>query len=359
VKNIDKIINWYIKNFFLIFILKMEFLVSCAKRLENESYEAVLLDMRKKYKTVRCMRVKTGIVRKLYDGKDSEEFELQLQKIIDEHNTEIQEWIRYVTNREVGKGPWYGIKYIENPKHIEVYKQLKKLPRRMPENVFKLSISNNELKECKKLSKNIKLVSNYKKIIVNGEKILSHCRFVIDNPLQFTMYELGLSIIFLTGRRTCEIMNGKSTFLNGDTEFQSLFHGQAKKRTNNSSYAVPILHNFDSIQKAFERLRLLQKKIPDTNEQVSSKYSSGLRQFLLASDTFKETKKVHNLRKIYACLCLKLFDWKDTTDLYISMYILGHNDIEEPIVYNVVDVGDLSTINRLGKGPFIPEPNLL
>ena len=39
--------------------------------------------------------------------------------------------------------------------------------------------------------------------------------------------------------------------------------------------------------------------------------------------------------------------------MYICMHILGHNDITEPIVYNVIDVGPIESENKLGEGPDI------
>ena len=322
----------------------MDFLKSCAERLKTESFENVLEDMRARYTTVRCLRVKTGLVRKLYNGPDSEEFEIALSKLLSAYSGNEREWILQITKRDSEKGPWYGIKSLNAPLYPEIAEELKKLPRRLPTNVWKLSISNRELKECKKLASDVKLKSNCKRLKVNGTGILNHCRKVVDNFEEYTMYELALSIIFLTGRRTCEIMNGKSLFFDTKTPFFVIFQGQLKKKKTDK-YCIPFLHDPSSIRKAFEHLRLLQKKIPSENSKVSSKYA-----FLLQHRIFKEALKIHNLRKVYACLCLKLFSWGDPSDLYICMHILGHNDLTETIVYNVIDVGDVEDTLLMGPG---------
>jgi integrase len=327
----------------------MDFLKECAERLKNEPAESVLKDMRERYTTVRCLRVKTGLVRKMYNGPDSEEFETALSQLLSNYSDEKREWIISITKLDKGKGPWYGIKSLKNSKYPEIAEELKKLPRRLPKNVWNLSITPKELKECKKLATEVKLKTNSKRLKVDGINILNHCRYVIDNYKNFTMYELALSIIFLTGRRTCEIMNGKSSFIETETPFFVDFEGQLKKK-NSETYSIPFLYNPSSIHKAFEHLKVLQKNIPSENSQVTSKYASGLRQYLLQHVIFKQAVKIHNLRKTYACLCLKLFDWGEPSDLYICMHILGHNDLTEPIVYNVIDVGVVPDELFLGPG---------
>lgn len=333
----------------------MDFLKNCAERLKNETAEEVLKDMRERYTTVRCLRVKTGIVRKMYDGPDSEEFQKELSRLLSKYLGEQKEWIINITNLDEGKGPWYGIKSLKDPKYPEIAEELKKLPRRLPKNVWNLSVTSKELKECKKLATEVRLKANSKRLKIDGVHILDHCRYVVDNFKNFTMYELALSIIFLTGRRTCEIMNGKSFFTESSIPFFVDFQGQLKKKSS-ISYTIPFLHNPSSIHKAFEYLRVIQKNIPTDNSKVTSKYASGLRQFLLQHRIFKQAVKIHNLRKTYACLCLKLFDWGEPSDLYICMHILGHNDLTEPIVYNVIDVGEVPSELFMGAG-FITVPN--
>ena len=45
-----------------------------------------------------------------------------------------------------------------------------------------------------------------------------------------------------------------------------------------------------------------------------------------------------------------MFDWGEPSDLYVCMHILGHNDITEPIVYNVIDVGNVPDEYFMGSG---------
>ena len=333
----------------------MEFLNDCAKRLEKEDSSLILEDMRKRYTTVRCLRVKTGIVRKLYSGPSSEYFENKVKEILNqEHDEKRKEWIQEIVTLKDGKGPWYGLNNYKSGLYPDLEKKLASLPKRLPENVLKLCITKSEIKECKKLAYDVKLKSNISKKKVNAVSLLNHFRHVLDEPKDNGLYELSLALIMVTGRRMCEIMNGKSCFeeIEGK-KFICMFSGQAKKKSNNDSFEIPLLYDISKINNCLEHLRKLQGSIPSTNCKVSSKYASGMRQFLLNNSLYSHVSKIHNLRKVYTCLCLKLFDWEHHTEMYISMCILGHTNLYEPIVYNVIDLGNIDSVEMLGKGPKI------
>ena len=333
----------------------MDFLNGCAKRLETEDSSLILEDMRKRYTTVRCLRVKTGIVRKLYGGPSSEAFENKVNEILnEEHDEERKAWVKEIVTLKDGKGPWYGLNNYKYGLYPDLEEKLATLPKRLPENVLKLCVTKSEIKECKKLAYDVKLKSNINKKQVNAVVLLNHCRYVLDNHKDNGLYELALALIMVTGRRMCEIMNGKSRFeqIEGK-QFICMFSGQAKKKSNNDSFEIPLLYNVSKINECLTHLRRLQGSIPITNDKVSSKYASGMRQFLLNNSLYSHVSKIHNLRKIYTCLCIKLFVWELHTEMYIAMCILGHTNLYEPIVYNVIDLGNIDGVEMLGKAPKI------
>ena len=43
--------------------------------------------------------------------------------------------------------------------------------------------------------------------------------------------------------------------------------------------------------------------------------------------------RVHALRGVYTCMCLRLFDWASMSDAYVAMCILGHSGLTESLVY--------------------------
>ena len=64
----------------------MNFLQKCNQRLVNgECGDNVLKDMRERYTTIRCLRVKTGLLRKMYNGPENPEFIHKLNAIKEEY----------------------------------------------------------------------------------------------------------------------------------------------------------------------------------------------------------------------------------------------------------------------------------
>ena len=333
----------------------MDYLNECAKRIETEDSSVVLEDMRKHYKTVRCLRVKTGIVRKIYKGPSSKDFDEKLGLIL-KQETDIDriEWIKKIVTLEANKGPWYGLNSYKCGIYPYLEEKLSKLPKRLPENVLNLCVTKLEIKKCKQMAYNAKLKTNMLKKKVDGTVLLCYSRHVLDNPEKYGIYELSLALMTVTGRRMCEIMNGCSSFEQiSNSKFTCIFEGQAKKKSSIESFSIPLLYDVVKINICLTRLRSLQKNIPFTNDKVSSKYASGMRQFLLKHKVYSHVSKIHNLRKVYTCLCLKLFVWESHTEMYIAMCILGHTSIFEPIVYNVIDLGNIDSLEKLGNGPLL------
>ena len=211
----------------------MDFLNNCAKRLETEDSSVILEDMRERYTTVRCLRVKTGIVRKLYNGPSSTLFENKLNEILNEESDEERKsWIKEVVTLKDNKGPWYGLNNYKYGIYPDLEEKLSRLPKRLPENVLRLCVTKSEIKECKKLAYDVKLKTNLNKKKINAVVLLYHFRNVLDNPKHHGLYELSLALIMVTGRRMCEVMNGKSCFEQiEDKRFICMFSGQAKKKS--------------------------------------------------------------------------------------------------------------------------------
>lgn len=332
----------------------VNFLQSCNERLkQGESGADVLSAMREHYSSsIRCLRVKCGVLRKMYDGTENDDFVKALDTLKCEFpdQAEVLESCRHPTLSR-------GIDVSSFTTHPDLYTKIKQLPSRLPQNVRDVHITTFEAKECKRLALKVRLAATIKKERIHGSEMLKIARNIISNP-KSKLYETVVALLLLTGRRMCEICNGKSSFTPIHNHIVS-FKGQAKRRTgDDDTFEIPVLATAEEVENALSRVRLLQKNIPDTNEKVSSKYASGLNEFVKKHVIFKDAKHIHNLRKIYACMALKLFDWGDAGDLFIAMNILGHGDVDEPIVYNVFDVGDLSNETHLGCGSVLSFPVL-
>lgn len=135
-------------------------------------------------------------------------------------------------------------------------------------------------------------VSNYKPMIKEFERLLS----------SYDWMELTLSIAFLTGRRTIEVLKtGELKPLKGK---YMRFNGQAKSKRKDS-FIIPVLSSPAKIKKALSRLRSIKDFSSFTNEKINQKTQSALRGKLekFVEGFTNQHTTVHDLRKIYTKIC--------------------------------------------------------
>ena len=317
---------------------------------QGEPGSVVLEKMRSHYSTLSCLRVNTGVLRNMYDGDENPEFLREFENIKREFPDKLDQ-IQKSLHPKIANG--IVLNHIDSE---ELGQKLKSLPSRLPENVRTIHITKKESKICKKNGIKTRMASTIQKKSVNGRTLLQHARSTLRDP-QCGMYELMLALLLLSGRRMCEICNGKSSF-EMKSEYIMSFIGQAKRKTGDPEFEIPCLCPVPLLQDAIIRLRKMQHVIPSTNKEVTSKYGSGLRQHLLKHNVYQVSEKIHNLRKIYSCIAFKLFDWNNAGELYIGMNILGHGDVDEPIVYTNFDV-QLEGESHLGIGSKLVVPESL
>jgi hypothetical protein len=321
----------------------MSFLRDCNERLKRgESAASILRDIYEQYSTVQSRSSKVSILRNMYDGEENDEFVDALGDLqVDYPDIELRQFCKMRLSDGMD---------LQRATEIdpELSLRLAALPSRLPQNVRDVHVTREEARECKNLKFRTRARTVMKKQYIDGRGMLAWARRVVED-VDSRQYELMMALLLLTGRRMCEICNGKSALEHGATPYTVSFTGQAKRKGKGGTFPIPVLHGATFVMTAIERLRQLQGDIPTTNEAVSSKYASGLRHFLQDHTLLRHTGRVHNLRKIYTCMALRIFDWEDLGDLYVAMKILGQGDVTEPIVYNVFDVGSLEG-EYLGKG---------
>lgn len=276
----------------------------------------------------------------------------------------------------------------------EVWALLRTLPPRLSANARALCVSRTEGRECKRLSARGLVEKNKARIRVDGRALLAHARRVVaaeardhnegaregegakssssSSSSSHSIAELALCLMLLTGRRTCEVLNGASHFSRllvdseeeeGD-EYALIFKGQAKRRGMPSpAYRIPVLAPPAILLSAMDALRARQGGwVAETNRACSLRYQSLLAR-TLGDDSktpWKACGRVHALRGIYAVLCLRLFDWtlpdgEEPTDAYVTMHILGHASVEESLAYTAYSVGPgIVEEPPLGRGRLTP-----
>lgn len=268
----------------------MDFLRHCADLLnEGTPGEEVMCLMRERYKTPGCLKVKTCLVRKMCE-KEGEP---------------------------------------------------------LPKNVRDLHVTMEEVRECKRKARVARLEKNLRRTSVEGEEMVSVSRKGLKEAT--TLSDLALCLMFCTGRRSCEVLCGRSTFSPVlSSHHAALFSGQAKRggrrgqRDDPPSYVIPLLAPFEEVRDGYSRLREMQKNSLLTKEEASRRYQPLLsRRISSRMDCLSKAGKPHGLRGAYVCTVLKAFSWGEMSDSYVVMKCLGHGDIDESLVYTTFDVGEV------------------
>lgn len=295
----------------------MDFVIQCAQMLDRgEDARTVLSLMRARYSTPGCLRVKTCQVRKLCKAP------APLEAATSEATTS-----EAATSEATSE-------------------------RRLPENVRELHVSGDEARACKRAARLARLGKNQQRRVVRGAALLDAARRALsDAP---AVAELALALMLVTGRRTCEVLSGASSFEPvAGAPYAAAFSGQAKRRARAGesdafTYIIPLLAEYEAVATAYARLRALQRGAVLSRAQASRKYQSLLSRRLAAP--FSDAGSPHGLRGVYACMALRAFRWGGRSDSYVTMCILGHRDLEESLVYTTFDVGDDFAAERLGEG---------
>lgn len=349
----------------------MDFLKDCAQRLDRGAETRVILDeMRARYTTPRSLNVKCCIVRRMC--QPSAEYRVStglLCEAVEEENAPLAAALRDAIARNARAAAGSRLAAL-----------LQRLPHRLPNNVYGLRVTHAEMKECKRLGVRQALVKNRTRVSVDGMALLKAARANVTRPGETrNVATLALSLMLVTGRRTCEVLNGVSTFAR-EGEYVLRFSGQAKKRARvddeavddddessvgdgdsvdepAEAYSIPTLVPASHVIAAFEVLRQKQRWAVHTNRETSLKYQAWLGQTLRDGGVpWSACGHAHALRGLYSCMAVRLFDWGDASDAYVTMSILGHAGLHESLVYTTYALGDAFRDEpRLGRGPDLPE----
>jgi len=222
-------------------------------------------------------------------------------------------------------------------RHQDVRELIRTLPPRIPANVASLRVTRQESFAVKRHARARTVLKNRRQVIIDGRALLKAARgILIDREAR--LLELALALMLLTGRRTCETLNGRSTFsLAGP--FALHFTGQAKRRgaDDRDGMLIPTLAPAHQVVQGFARLRELQSSVTLTNLATSRRYQTGLHNLLREGEVW--CPRVHALRGLYARMAIGLFDWNGATDAYVAMCILGHSGLNESLAYTPFSLG--------------------
>ena len=170
---------------------------------------------------------------------------------------------------------------------------------------------------------------------------------------------LAIPILLATGRRTAEIMDGKSQFQPIEGEpYHGVFTGQKKTR-DPKPFIIPILVPFPVLANAMNVLRSKQGHVQLTSKESKNKYQSTLGKQLKViiqhqtlalpkEDEGRRKVTIHALRKIYVACVARLFDCPFAFNA-TAMRACCHNTIKDSLAYSCVKLKGISGECRLGR----------
>lgn len=311
----------------------MEFLQACAARLDaGEAADTVLEDMRARYTTLRCLNVKTCLVRRLCTA--TPEYRAALRGALENAAVASEDLDAAVEADD--------LRALDGAARAA-------LPPRLTANAAALRLPRAEVRQCKRLAARSALEKNRKRVRVDGRALLCEARAVVDDCERRPTPVLAMALMLLLGRRTCELLNGRSRFERVGPH-TLVFGGQAKRRGAAGAYRIPVLHDADALLAGVAALRRACRHAELDNRGTSRRYQSWLSRALAGDPVWAQCGRIHALRGLYACMCVRLFDWdEDYSEAFLAMSVLGHTGLGESLVYTPFNLGDdFASEPRLG-----------
>ena len=229
----------------------------------------------------------------------------------------------------------------------------------LPPNLDSFHISKREqLSLKKKETARVLDKTSARVVIPNAHALLSAMIVMLQEASATTSFvQLVIPLAFASGRRICELLNGRSRFSPVAHAQACIFDGQAKKRGQDEAYQIPLLVPFPVFAHALQVLRSKQGCVADlSNKEIASKYDSLLHRGLKTLPkefapilSAVEKRKIHFFRSLY---CAYVWDYYDcgATQNHVIMKVLGHATLEESHVYNCVKL-EGSMVNSFGPLP--------
>ena len=156
-----------------------------------------------------------------------------------------------------------------------------------------------------------------------------------------TLGAIVLPLLLVSGRRSSEILNGKSVFEPAPHPFYCYFTGQLKTRGKGERYMIPLLCPFATFCIGLNALRQKEGDVSHlTEKQLNSRYQVRLKQQINGGALpYLPSGNVtpHTLRSFYAAFVFHCYNVPDTFNR-MCMKICGHADLTESLCYNAVRI---------------------
>ena len=175
--------------------------------------------------------------------------------------------------------------------------------------------------------------------ISEPKALLKWCEELLQNAKSSWPYpRIILPLLLVSGRRTVEVTNGRSSFTAcEDHPMGAYFVGAAKKRGSGGEvFKIPLLINTQTFNRAMLVLREKQgaSKGTLTNVNATNRYAKNLHRAVREVLPMLPACHPHTLRSIYLSMVFHCFS-VDVTMQRLAMRVFGHNCIHESLAYRL------------------------
>lgn len=214
-----------------------------------------------------------------------------------------------------------------------------------------VEITREERRDCKRSQSEATDKRQRRAVRADGDAVIAQCADELDTPRkggETRLQELArvaVALLAVTGRRTAELLNGRSSFRTvRGRPHECVFAGQLKTR-DPRPYRTPLLLPLAEVRRGLDRLRRLQAEDDVRymdNARVSSRYQRPLSRALKAlAGPMAIFSKLHELRAFYACAAYEAFDVVITSGARRELAsqreavrgVLGHASLSEASKY--------------------------
>lgn len=220
-----------------------------------------------------------------------------------------------------------------NPGVDEVFREI----RMLPDSMQSFHPLREEAYSCRRQSTATTLRKNESVLLIrDASSFLDRAVEILrESTPRTSIASLGFALLLVSGRRTAEVFNGRSSFEPGPTAMSAIFTGQLKKRSS-TTYTIPLLCTFSLFDRGMRALLEKQGDEELTNEEVHVKYASNLNKAIKSQLAPQAT--VHDCRRFYIQALWLGYGYAETTATFnrVAMQFLGHDTLSESLKYNNV-----------------------
>lgn len=306
----------------------MDFVKTMKDRLvQGDEAEIIMNTVRERYQSINSVRTRANQIRMAYDGPlddEGEEVAARLRSMCatDDERRRVEALVA-----SYGRHRWTE----SNPANSRLDDAVREYRiHLLPHRVRECDVGRDELADIKKARKHRVTARHDDAPVIDLSRLLRHARAVVRMPHTFGKYDVILALLALTGRRTTEILNGKSK-LKAVGSHALLFDGQLKTH-DPQPYVIPVLASAAEIVATQAMLACSEV---DDNRAVSRAHQSGIGRRLRANDAYGKNgvTHVHALRGIYALGVFNLFECGNRTIVSTTRACLGHASSDEGLAY--------------------------